>query len=293
LGAKSKTSVISSGSYARSYELFIPKCYDGNKEFPVVFVLHGGGGKGKGMEKYTGQRFNQLAERDSFILVYPNGYKKGWNDGARDTIAMARRMNIDDVGFFNDMIQDLALQLSVDLDNLFVCGISNGGFMAQRLAFEMPHKIKAIGIVAANLSVEQSQKAPPQQAVPLIFICGTHDPLVPYYGGQITVFKQKRGEILSVAASVEYWKKINGADQQVGRVFFPDTNKADMCTATKTIWQNPEEPGLKVVDITVQNGGHTWPGTKNYLPKRLIGNTNRDFNACDEIWDFFTSLNNK
>jgi polyhydroxybutyrate depolymerase len=144
--------------------------------------------------------------------------------------------------------------------------------------------------VAANLSRVQSEKPFPKNPVPVIFINGTHDPLVPYDGGYVTVFKQKRGKVLSVEKSLEAWRRINNCSVKASEKVIPDISTGDKCNAVKTEWVNPENQNIKVVEIKVKNGGHTWPGTRQYLPRKLIGNTNRDFNGCDEIWSFFNSL---
>ncbi|WP_303922009.1 PHB depolymerase family esterase [Draconibacterium sediminis] len=273
----------------RNYELFVPENYSEGNDYPVVFVLHGGGGKAGRMPRFTKYRFNELAERDGFIAVYPNGYKKGWNDGDRDTLAVARRLNIDDVGFFDVLIDDLDKKLSIDRDRVFACGISNGGFMVQRLALERSEVFKAIAVVAANMSEDQQQIVP-ENPVSVLFICGNADPLVPYNGGPVTVLKQKRGEVVSVDKSVNFWKQQNGCFELAEESELPDTNTSDDCTVHKTVWKNPDDPNIRVVNLRVENGGHTWPGTRQYLPKKLIGNVNQDIDGCDVIWEFFKSV---
>ena len=287
---RTETGYLKYDGFDRTYELFVPDNYSPQKNYPLVFILHGGGGKAKGLIRTTRYRFNQLANGDGFIAVYPNGIEKSWNDGARDTLAPARKLNIDDVGFINALIVKLEDQLSINQKQIYACGISNGGFMSQRLAYELSDKIKGIGVVAANLSEVQSQKPIPEYPVPVIFINGTDDPLVPYKGGYVTVFRQKRGKVLSVSETIETWKKMDGCTQKIEETPFPDINKNDGCTAVKTIWQNPGNSKIKIEAIMIQGGGHTWPGTNQYLPARLVGHTNRDFNGCDEIWNFFQSL---
>jgi len=287
---RTETKHLNFEGYERSYEVYLPKNYSEKTNYPVVFILHGGGGTAKGLIRTTSARFNKLANRDNFIAVYPSGIGKSWNDGARDTIGVARKLKINDVGFIETVIQQLKSNLSIDINNIFVCGISNGGFMAQRLAFELSDKIKGIGVVAANLSEIQSKKSFPKNPVSAIFINGTKDPLVPFNGGHVTIFKQKRGAILSVYESIEIWKEINDCSEKISEMPFPNTNSKDNCTAIKTVWQNPEKTNIQVVAIKVENGGHTWPGTKQNLPKWLVGNTNQDINGCDEIWSFFKSL---
>ncbi|WP_297088417.1 prolyl oligopeptidase family serine peptidase [uncultured Draconibacterium sp.] len=273
----------------RNYELFVPKNYSEGKAHPVVFILHGGGGRASRMPRFTKYRFNQLAERDGFIAVYPNGYKKGWNDGERDTLTEARRLKINDVRYFDVVINDLKKQLSIDEERIFACGISNGGFMVQRLALERPRIFKAIDVVAANMSKDQ-QAMSLEQPVPVIFICGTADPLVPYNGGPVTVFNQQRGEVLSVHESIQFWKEENSCLVLAEETDYPDLNTSDDCTVHKTVWKNPDNSAIQVVNIRIENGGHTWPGTRQYLPKRFIGNVNQDMNGCDEIWSFFKAI---
>lgn len=278
--------------YERSCELYVPENFSQKNTYPVVLILHGGGGTAKGLIRSTRGRFNQLADQYGFVAVYPNGYGKSWNDGARDTFGVARNLNIDDVGFIGKVLEDLDKKMNVDQHYIFACGISNGGFMAQRLAFELSGKIRGIAVVAANLSEVQSEKKFPDNPVSVLFINGTADPLVPYNGGDVTVFRQKRGKIKSVDESLDTWRKINGCSETEVTTSFPDKNKTDGCTAVKTVYRNPENPEVKVAAIKVINGGHSWPGSTQNLPVRLVGNTCRDFNGCDEIWSFFHSLMN-
>ncbi|HKZ79296.1 MAG TPA: hypothetical protein VJ124_13425 [Pyrinomonadaceae bacterium] len=43
----------------------------------------------------------------------------------------------------------------------------------------------------------------------------------------------------------------------------------------------------EVVLYTIEGGGHTLPGGRQYLPERLIGRTSRDLEGSQTIWDFF------
>ena len=60
----------------------------------------------------------------------------------------------------------------------------------------------------------------------------------------------------------------------------------DGTSILKEEYLNPAN-GLKVVGYTIINGGHTWPGGWQYLPKFIIGKTTKNLNACEEIWGFF------
>jgi polyhydroxybutyrate depolymerase len=47
---------------------------------------------------------------------------------------------------------------------------------------------------------------------------------------------------------------------------------------------------VKVDFIKIENGGHTWAGGTQYLPKFIIGKLCRDFSASEKVFDFFMSI---
>ena len=63
----------------RTYQLHLPDSYDGTTPLPVVVALHGGGGNVAKARR--GYRLEPLADRDGFIIVYPQGLDGHWNDG--------------------------------------------------------------------------------------------------------------------------------------------------------------------------------------------------------------------
>lgn len=277
----------------RSYIVHLPKNYTQEKNHPLVIALHGGGGRAKHFNRSTRSRFNDLADAENFILVYPQGVNKSWNDNSkRDTLGYARRWNVDDVGFLKKMIIKLEKDYAVDSDHIFACGISNGGLMSLTLAVELPDTIKAIGMVASNFSEEQAKEMTPQSQFSLIMIHGDKDFLFPYEAGEIIVFKKSRGKVLGVRKSIELLCEINGNNTNgIGRNL-PDTNTKDGCTTEQIVYPNLDDPNLKIELLRVKGGGHTWPGGTQYLPKKMIGRVSRDFNACDALWEFFESTMN-
>jgi len=117
---------------------------------------------------------------------------------------------------------------------------------------------------------------------------GTDDPLVPYDGGPVRVFRKTRGEIVSTDEIVAFWKAKNDCEVKQDKIDLPNTVD-DGTTVSVTKYTNCKEQGALVL-YTVNRGGHTWPGGKQYLGERWIGKTNRDIVACDVIWDFFKAL---
>ena len=81
----------------RRYHVHLPPHYDASSPLPLLIALHGRLGTGKKMIKQTG--FNGIADREGFIAVYPEGFKRGWADGRGITHADKRVVN--DVAFID------------------------------------------------------------------------------------------------------------------------------------------------------------------------------------------------
>lgn len=281
---------LSHDGFERKYLLYSPPFELPRSDAkPLLFVLHGGGGTHRGMVRLTKSRFNQLADRDGFFVVYPQGIGKAWNEGRGDLISEAHRRGIDDVGFFRALIEYLVSKHPIDSDRVFVTGISNGGLMSFRLACSLSDKIRAIAPVTASIPSAILPLCRAESTVSLAVFNGTEDPLVPYYGGQSAVFRRQRGEVLSTDETIRTWLAKNRCTPEPEVTALPDLTK-DGTRVTKTEYTQCGA-GSKVVLYRIEGGGHTWPGGRQYLPVRLIGRTSRDLNACDEIWSFFRSLN--
>lgn len=125
----------------REYILHLPKNY-GSESLPLVMVFHGGGGTADQIKDHT--KFNKLADKENFIVVYPNSVDKNWNDGRiGDKLPMDR----DDVKFINMLLDTLIANYKVNSKRIFSTGISNGGFFSFYLALKLSDRILAIAPV--------------------------------------------------------------------------------------------------------------------------------------------------
>ncbi len=272
----------------RNYIVHLPPEAKMQKPIPLLFNLHGGGGTAKGTPGLTFGRFNTLADRDGFIVVYPNAIKKNWNDGRKLEDVLAWKEDIDDVGFITAIVDELKQKHRIDATRIFTTGMSNGGFMSSRLLCDRADIFRGGAILTASLSKDYLPKCSPEKPVAVMVMNGTDDPLVPYDGGPVKVFRKTRGEIVSTDEIVDFWKTVNGCEVKQDKIDLPNTVD-DGTTVNVTKYTNCKEQGALVL-YTVNGGGHTWPGGKQYLGERWIGKTNRDIVACDVIWDFFKSL---
>ena len=175
----------------------------------------------------------------------------------------------------------------IDPRRVYATGISNGGFMSVRLAMELSEKIAAVAPVTAQLSKALKDRTP-KLPISIMIVNGTKDPLVPFEGGHVRLFRfgRSRGEILSTAATAEHFRRHNGCDKTPKKSGVPDKDPNDGTTVEVEKYAGCKN-GAEVILVKVIGGGHTWPGGMQYLKPRIIGAVCRDINASELILDFF------
>ena len=278
------SSSIFSGGLQRTYSVHISSSYDKTQPTPLLIVLHGGGGTGQGMTKLTD--FNAIADRENFIVVYPDGFENHWNDGRGVQRYRAQLQNVDDVGFISSLIDHLSGELNIDAKMIYVTGISNGAMMSHRLGCELSQKIAAIAPVAGNMPIDMASICTPSRPVSVLIINGTEDPLVPWTGGDVHFGQIKLGQVLSVADTVKFWVMNDKCTSSPLVEQLPYKDPSDGTIVRKETYGGCED-GAEVVLYAVEGGGHTWPNGLQYLPESIIGRTSRDFDASEVIWQFF------
>ena len=261
----------------RTYILHIPESV--SSPAPLVFVLHGGGGTGKRMNKLT--KFNKVSNENGFIVCYPEGIDKHWNDGRKVNKSFKNGVEVDDVKFISLLIDTLESKYDIDSIRIYACGISNGGMMSFRLGCELNDKIAAIAPVAISMSEFLYNSCIPGKPVPLMYMFGNEDPLVPYEGGSI---RFSRGEVVSVQNTLGLWVRNNHCNETP---FITTIDSEDDDTYVKKFTFTGATERNEVVFYLIYGGGHTWPGGRQYLPKLLVGRTSEEFNASEEIWKWF------
>jgi len=142
---------------------------------PLVVVMHGAGGSGEQVRSSFG--WDTLADRDGFLVAYPNGFNRYWNAGFCCGVPHAR--NVDDVGFLHSLVQQLVAEDGVDPHRVYAVGMSNGAMMTYAWACARPDDLAGIGPVAGAL-VAPCHPAP---AITVVAIHGTADRSVPLNGG--------------------------------------------------------------------------------------------------------------
>lgn len=271
--------------HRRTFRYYVPP-HRADKR-PLVLVFHGSAGSGAQIRRQTAYEFDVLADRHGFVVAYPDGHEGYWNDCRRGHETEARRLGIDDVAFVKVMIGWFEAEHGVARDRVMAFGLSNGGHLAYRLAYEAPDVARAVVADAASLPAAENQLCRPAgQPAAVLVINGTGDPINPYEGGEVSFYRffVRRGTVVSTMDTVRYWAAVAGHAGEPSREPIPDADPADGAAATRLTWASAERPEVSLV--SVQGGGHTIPHPRAALP-RILGRTCRDFSAAEEAWRFF------
>jgi polyhydroxybutyrate depolymerase len=270
---------VVSNDLVRRYHVHLPSNYEASNSLPLLIALHGRLGTGKKMIKQTG--FNRIAEREGFIVVYPEGFKRGWADGRGVTHADKR--GLDDVAFIDRLIKVFQEKFSIDPTRTYIAGHSNGGFMAQRLAIERSHQFVAIAVVAASLSEWLASRFTPSRPMSILFINGTADPVTPYVGG-----RQPGGaRVLPVEDTVKIWVGFNGCKEPPEG---QEIDGLDHSSVVSVFAYGSCQEHSQVKLYKIEGGGHVWPGESEDLSKSGVGKLSSGIDASEEIWEFFSSV---
>jgi polyhydroxybutyrate depolymerase len=267
---------------ARIYELFVPESYAEGEAVPLLMVLHGASGSGARSQEWLG--FDELAEAENFIVVYPDGLYNNWDFGA-GVPTPDGSIRVDDVGYLTWLVEELSTEYSIDPARVFVAGMSNGALMAYRLACEARDTFQAVAGVAAGVFV--MAVADCEQPIPVLFIQGTLDTILPWDGTILS--GQYVG--LSAADSLTFWSQLNGcntATDAVEQESLPDVDQDDDSTVTHIALTDCAE-GAQVQFYSVVGGGHTWP-SRPFDVDFELGALNRDMDATQVIWDWLAGL---
>lgn len=276
---------IKVGHRERSYLAYVPATLSPGSA--LVIVLHGSAMDGATMRRWTGYEFDRLADRDGFVVLYPDGHKKNWNDCRRDAAYAARLENVDDLGFIRLLIERFASEKGVNPSKVFAFGYSSGGQMAQRLAIEAPDMVAAVATAGANLPTPvNSLCAPEGRTARVMLVSGTDDPIVPFRGGEVSLFGlASRGMALSSTETAAELARRNGIAGAPIVTSLPSQSPGDGETlAERFVWSNGQEPTVTL--YILHGGGHVVPQPTFRFP-RLLGPTPAYLNAPSEAVTFF------
>ncbi|MFA5137884.1 MAG: PHB depolymerase family esterase [Elusimicrobiota bacterium] len=277
------------GGITRSYSYRLPPSYAPGSSLPVVFVLAGGRKGGAGMKVITDGGFEPLADKEGFILVYPEYVGNIWNDGRNVRTYPSHAKNVDDVGFLSKLMDVFVKDFGADRRRLYVAGYSNGGMMAQRAACELSSRVAAAASVAGAMPSNVARRCRLSRPVPMLMVHGREDYFVSWDEGYVTIAGNKVGRRLTVPSMVRFWTTADGCPKKPAERLLPDAAPEDGTRIRESVW-GPCRQGAEVRLYDVEGGGHTWPNGGEWQPEFISGRISRDLDACAVIWGFFRSL---
>lgn len=243
------------GGRTRNFDVYAPAGASG--PLPLVIALHGSSQSADQFRHVA--KLSLAAERDRFLVAYPEGVGLNWNDGRDVQGIETYDQNIDDVGFLNAMVQAIDAEFAVETTRVYATGFSNGAIMALRLAQETPELLAGIACVAGSLPEQLITLPAPASPVPALFINSIDDPILPYNGGAVTYLGFTLGIMASVPDSIDYWIAANNANPEPLATALPDAATYDGCLVQQN-FHAPLNGGVDVLAYTISGGGHSWPG---------------------------------
>jgi polyhydroxybutyrate depolymerase len=237
------------GGVEREVLVHAPPAYRPGSPVPLVVVMHGR--PSTPAEVRETSHMSETADAEGFLVAYPKGVNGGWRTrvGAPEA---------DDLTFLRAMVDQLVETWSVDRARVFATGFSNGAAMSYRLGAEASDVFAAIAPVSGQFddgggTTGGGATAAPASPVSVISFMGNLD----------------RG-VAGISAGRHRWHtmaKCTPAEPE----FADDSRRVSRIAATCA-------DGSEVVDYTVNDMGHEWPGPANPT-------TAPDANAL--IWRFF------
>lgn len=251
----------------RKYILYTPQNYDSAKTYPVVFNFHGGGMTPAEQMLYTDM--NQTADKYGFIVVYPKGIKEDWNVGFETSY----KEGTDDIGFVDALLTQLQKDYKIDNKRVFATGLSRGGFFCYRIAAELSHRFTAVAAIGATLPDSVAINNPNKKETGVLIVHGKADKIVNFEG--------KKDAYFSAVDTYKYWKM-----PSFTREIKKTINKVPHDDTTIEILES-SSTNKTVTLISIENGGHTWPGANDFNIGLPIGKTSKELDINEYMWAFF------
>ena len=237
----------------RSY--YITESLSNHEPAALVINMHGFGGNPEGQATTAMINFTD----ENIIVVYPQGSINSFGYPSWNVGTYWDDNNYDDVDFISQMIDNIAEDFLIDLDRVYACGMSNGGYMAYRLACELSDKIAAFGSVTGNFMLDAINCEEHTREIPIIHFHGTADSVVDYYPPS---FDQAQ----TVEESISFWSNKNNLTQ----INFQDLND----NVEIQVYSSASST-VNFTHYKVYGGGHEWFWN------------NWGFNASEELLNYF------
>jgi polyhydroxybutyrate depolymerase len=281
-GSDPECHTLQFGGVTRAYLLHVPANFQPNTG-ALVIALHGS--QGSGLRLSQNSQLSIKADQAGFAVAYPYalvspgaGFTE-WNEFFNSSFGANPP---DDAGFIRQLILTLQASLDPDPRRIYVAGLSNGGFMADRVGIQVSDLVAAIAVVEGTVvSPGHIADVPaPLGPVSVLMFHGDQDPTVLYCGQPVVASQEE---------SFNYWSSANACTT------FDTT--APLCDAQRNITAVSEKDASVCANNTevkfykLIGGVHEWYNVPMNVPGQVPFNP--AFNSTigvttdDIMWNFF------
>ncbi len=307
---------VGENQVTRRYLVYAPEQLPA-RPMPVVLVFPGRSASAESVASYdTHTRFETLADRAGFVVVYGNGLpdpderlqkmvapKGGF---LRGCLAPHAGEGVD-VTYVRRILDQLQTELPIDRKRVYATGLSAGGGMSFELALEAPDVVAAIAPVA-GLPFQPSgpwlhgcHPRPGYERVSIAMLAATDDPEISYGPGPSRDYPLARYP--GMEKTRDAWVAALGLsgkpdvdqipDRITGDSYQPQTGRT-----TSTVERQRYRPGADGRELWFYKAigmGHAWPNpTQRWQGLwSWLGKTNQDIDFADEAWAFFSRHTNR
>lgn len=253
----------------RRYWLYVPASVEGKKNVPVVFSLHGRYGNDdpnnqKDILTKDGKPiFTSLADKEGFIVVYPQGRNGGdekdkaaypgeWYKAfGNGTGWEATGKENADTKFIKEIVDEIKTvynsnsNISVNPKRFYLCGFSMGGMMTYACAKVLNGTFAAYGSCSGYPLNEFHMNLATENPIPFIHLHGNSDQIlgIKHLNTIIENLLFRNGCDLSNQVSNKDWAttRENGEEHNFKRYDFTGVNGVPVTTVTfDGLWHNVE-----------------------------------------------------
>lgn len=202
---------------------------------------------------------------NNYIVAYLQSEQIEWNEGCDCHIA--HRLGADDLGFVEQVIQQVSKQHKIAAGEVYAAGFSQGGLFAQNVACNLSQQVKAVAVVAAPMSVQLSKKCLPAEPISIMMVSARDDDVLPYNGQ-----KHPNFGLISAPLAIQLFATLAQSLAEPVRKTL-NNEVVELLAYTN---------GTQKAELyTIRQGGHQWQFAAN----------GSSFHSTQKIIRFFNELN--
>lgn len=274
----------------REYSVFNPINYSSSNTYPMLIYLHGGG---QSNIPRTSLLFD-LAKSHNFILVLPKGLEVPgvensyrWVDDGREAV-FPYLGDAKDIEFIQTVVHEVSQIYPTDTSNIFIAGVSNGGFMIEELLRNDSTLFQAAAMFLSSIPrTEKSIERKPTHPIPVLLWRGTLDNQLTYDGEA----RDASGPILSAQEALQWWGAVNGNNSFFDPITITQPDSQGCYTTLEGF--NTTVPTYLYSSV---GGGHIIPSVNynfgNRITRNIFGHQCSDIEALEIMWEFFLKNSN-